>query len=135
MADEEQHEKQHVKLEWCAEHNFRWRAGEGECRLCAARRDNAKQPSTPAVDQGAPVMRQPLPVHGYTAQSDSRVELVNDNKALEERVLRRLDELKVLNVDQRWLAVGRTHIEQAFMAINRAVFQPQRVKLPEDDAK
>lgn len=74
----------------------------------------------------------PLPVSGYTAQSDSRVEMVNENKALEERVLRRLDELKALNVDQRWLAIGRTHIEEAFMAVNRSIFQPQRVKLPED---
>lgn len=77
---------------------------------------------------------QPLPVSGYTAQSDSRVEMVNENKAIEERVLRRLDELKGLNVDQRWLAIGRTHIEEAFMAINRSIFQPQRVKLPEDAA-
>ena len=75
----------------------------------------------------------PIPVAGYTAQSDSRVELVNDNKRLEERVLRRLDELAALSTtDKRWLAIGRTHIEQAFMAINRAVFQPQRVSLPED---
>lgn len=74
-----------------------------------------------------------LPVHGYTAQSDSRVELVNENKVVEERVLRRLDELAALSTtDKRWLAIGRTHIEQAFMAINRSVFQPQRVKLPED---
>lgn len=77
---------------------------------------------------------QPLPVSGYTTQSDSRVEMVNENKAIEERVLRRLDELKGLNVDQRWLAIGRTHIEEAFMAINRSIFQPQRVKLPEDAA-
>lgn len=76
----------------------------------------------------------PLPVSGYTSQSDSRVEMVNDNKALEERVLRRLDDLKALNVDQRWLAIGRTHIEEAFMAINRSIFQPQRIKLPEDGA-
>lgn len=75
---------------------------------------------------------QPLPVSGYTAQSDSRVEMVNEFPAIEERVLRRLDELKGLNVDQRWLAIGRIHIEEAFMAINRSVFQPQRVKLPED---
>lgn len=88
------------------------------------------------MGEGETIMTEhkPLPVAGYTAQSDSRVEMVNDNKALEERVLRRLDEMKALNVDQRWLAIGRTHIEEAFMAINRAVFQPQRVKLPEDAA-
>ena len=33
---------------------------------------------------------------------------------------------------EQWLAIGRTHLEQAFMAINRAVFQPGRVALPED---
>lgn len=70
---------------------------------------------------------QSLPVHGYQAQSDSRVEMVNENKVLEERVLRRLDDLKALaSIDQRWLAIGRTHIEEAFMAINRAVSQPKR---------
>lgn len=76
----------------------------------------------------------PLPVAGYTEQNSSSVDQVNANKLLEERVLRRLDELgKRDDVDLRWLSIGRTHIEQAFMAINRAVFQPQRIKLPEDN--
>lgn len=76
---------------------------------------------------------QALPVQGYTTQSDARVRAVNINKALEERVLRRLDELKNdETVDQRWLAIGRTELEKAFMAVNRAVFQPGRAVLPED---
>ncbi len=33
------------------------------------------------------------------------------------------------NIDQRWLAIGRAHLEQAFMAINRAIFKPGRVEL------
>jgi len=36
------------------------------------------------------------------------------------------------HIDKRWLAIGRTQLEQAFMAINRSVFQPERVKLPDD---
>jgi hypothetical protein len=28
--------------------------------------------------------------------------------------------------DKRWAAIGRTHIEQWFMAMNRAVFKPRR---------
>lgn len=73
---------------------------------------------------------QPLPVAGYTTQSDDKVATVNINKQLEEQVLRRLDDLKEQpGIDQRWLAIGRTSLEQAFMAINRAVFQPQRIKL------
>lgn len=71
-----------------------------------------------------------LPVSGYKPQSDEKVQLVNEHKATEERVLQRLDELALRDdIDQRWLAIGRTHIEQAFMAINRAVFRPDRASL------
>lgn len=76
-----------------------------------------------------------LPVHGYTAQSTSAVDFVNQNKIAEEDILRMLDEYKSNpDVDQRWLAIGRTSMEQAWMAINRAIFKPQRVKMPGDPA-
>lgn len=75
-----------------------------------------------------------LPVAGYRPQNVSAVEMVNRNKFDEERILRVLDALaKNPDVDQRWLAIGRTQIEQGFMAINRAIFRPARVDpLPED---
>lgn len=81
---------------------------------------------------------QPLPVHGYKLQGKDKIDLVNENKALEEMVLRQIDRLaKMLDQDpqqinERWLRIGTTHLEQAFMAINRAVFQPERIKLPSD---
>ncbi len=75
-----------------------------------------------------------LPVAGYTAQPTSNVELVNTNKHAEERVLRLVDGLAASpDTDKRWLAIGRTHVEQAFMAINRAIFKPSRIVLPEDN--
>jgi hypothetical protein len=110
-----------------------------------------------------------LPVAGYQPQSDEKVQLVNEFKADEERLLRKLDGMKVpsqfglggkdtvvahdlsplmtgekpqgggnsqyepLVYDQRWLAIARTHFQEGFMALNRAVFQPQRIKLPEDE--
>jgi hypothetical protein len=71
-----------------------------------------------------------LPVKGYRPQSEVAVEVVNANKQLEENILRVLDRMaEATDIDKRWLAVGRTHIEQGFMAINRAVFKPERVKL------
>ena len=74
-----------------------------------------------------------LPVEGYRPQSDDKITLVNHNKQLEELVLRTLDELqRISSVDPRWLAIGRTDIEKGFMAVNRAVFQPGRAKLPGD---
>lgn len=71
-----------------------------------------------------------LPVSGYVAQSSENVVLVNNNKEIEEHILRLLDELAANSaVDKRWLAIGRTHIEQGFMAINRSIFKPERVKV------
>lgn len=77
---------------------------------------------------------QGLPVAGYRPQSAEAVEAVNILKRVEERVLRAFDIVaKGPGVDQRWLAIGRTHIEQGFMAANRAIFQPARITLPEDE--
>ena len=71
-----------------------------------------------------------LPVPGYRAQSQSAVDLVGVNKKAEESLLRILDDLKnSLDVDQRWLAIGRTKIEEGFMAINRSIFKPERIQL------
>lgn len=70
------------------------------------------------------------PVKGYTAQTKEKLDTVNSNKEVEERILQVLDVWKTdPEIDQRWLAIGRTHIEQGFMAINRAIFKPERVKL------
>lgn len=79
----------------------------------------------------------PLPVEGYRPQSDDKIAKVNAMKRAEEVVLRALDTLasKAVpgEVDGRWYAIGRTHIEQGFMAVNRAIFQPTRVALPGDE--
>lgn len=73
-----------------------------------------------------------LPVAGYRPQSDKAVALVNEMKQAEEGILRALDLMAgVQDFDQRWLAIGRTAIEQGFMAVNRSVFKPARVELAE----
>lgn len=82
-----------------------------------------------------------LPVHGYQPQADDRVATVNEQKVLEEQLLRRIDAMMDqsypqdgdVRYDPRWLSVARTHFEEGFMALNRAVFQPQRFKLPNDE--
>lgn len=88
--------------------------------------------STSSTDASAP-RHNGLPVAGYRPQSDTAVAIVNGFKQDEEKVLRELDDLRLRDdVDQRWLAIGRTGLEQAFMAINRAIFRPSRAKLPGD---
>lgn len=101
-------------------------------------------------------------VAGYTPQPDAKVALVNEFKADEERLLRKLDALDGSDMDRhmhrfavalrdmhkdeeekallpegkqydsRWIAIARGHFQEGFMALNRAVFQPQRIRLPED---
>ena len=71
-----------------------------------------------------------LPVSGYKPQSANNIDLVNRNKEIEEKVLLILNSLRdVDGIDSRWLAIGRTSIEQGFMAVNRSIFRPGRVNL------
>lgn len=74
-----------------------------------------------------------LPVAGYRSQTEANIALVNANKIIEENILRIADTLATIpDVDKRWLATGRRHIEQGFMELNRAIFKPDRIKLPTD---
>ena len=77
---------------------------------------------------------QGLPVAGYTEQSNEKVALVNENKLLEERILRQIDKHLEMDfpTDGRMCALARTKVQEAFMWLNRSVFQPKRVALPED---
>lgn len=86
----------------------------------------------------------PMPVAGYVPQSQSNIDLANEGKDLEERYLRWLDKLAAINgppdsngvvpqiVDPRMVALAKTHIQTGAMWAIRSIFQPQRVKLPED---
>lgn len=76
----------------------------------------------------------PLPVAGYVPQSDAKIALANEGKELEERYLRWLDKL-VQNpiLDYAMIERARTDIKQGAMWAIRSIFQPTRIKLPEDN--
>ena len=87
-----------------------------------------------------------LPVAGYTDKNNAEIELVNEGKLLEERVLRYIEKIEyrlkghvdsleqasIRDGDPRFLAIGRTDIQKGFMMVYRSVFNPGRAKLPED---
>ena len=85
-----------------------------------------------------------LPVHGYRpTQSQENIDLVNEGKVLEERVMRWLDKIvkvamdreegqSVEKVDMSGVTMGRRYIQTGFMWAARGVFCPKRVDLPED---
>lgn len=86
---------------------------------------------------------QPMPVKGYTPQSQSNVDLSNKVKEAEERVLRIIDSLEAehrtnskspgeMGERLRFLATGKTDLQKGFMMVVRSIFNPQRISLPED---
>jgi len=90
---------------------------------------------TLAAGQQATSEHQGLPVAGYRPQTGDKVAAVNAAKDLEERCLRHLDALLAdmeARHDPRMIALARTKLQEAWMWANRAVFQPDRVRLPED---
>lgn len=77
-----------------------------------------------------PSNQAPQKILGYTTPTEANRGLVNSFKSMEEAILRALDASRGTDLDQRWVAIARTHFEQGFMALNRSVFQPQRVDTP-----
>ena len=70
-----------------------------------------------------------------TRRADVVAELAAGFRDREEALLRDLDSMKGRYFcDQRWLAIGRTGLEQAFMAINRSLIMPERAALPGDES-
>lgn len=69
-------------------------------------------------------------ISGYRDLSEAEIALMNEAKALEKSCLEFLNTLDKLHQDEafhfdkRWLAIGRTHVEQGFMAIVRSIAKP-----------
>ena len=100
-----------------------------ECRL----ESGELHPVHDYGETAEPAKATPLPVQVYTAQPPEHVRLVAHNKLVEERLLRVCDELRGMTAtDKRWVAEAVMHFETGFMALNRAVFKPTRISLPED---
>lgn len=71
------------------------------------------------------------PIEGYRPLTEAVVETANQNKLIEELVLRLVDEHvrnpNSLEIDQRWVSIARSHFQEGFMALNRSLFRPQRI--------
>lgn len=68
------------------------------------------------------------PISGYRKLGDSDVDLINRIKAAERQLGELWREVALANgVDRRWLALGKTHLQEGFMAFVRAVAKPEDV--------
>lgn len=78
-------------------------------------------------------------IKGYTPLTDAQKALANEGKELEERYLRWLDKLAGQDVrdgapscDPGMIELARVQMHGAAMWAIRSIFQPTRIKLPED---
>lgn len=69
-----------------------------------------------------------MDIKGYRQLSALDIELINEGKELAEKVgeyVRQLEETAAqLGLDKRWLAIGKTTLQQGFMALTRGIAQP-----------
>ena len=65
------------------------------------------------------------PITGYRQLSEAEIDAINVVKAKAEEVRVLTERLAALGQhDPRWLNIGITHLQQGFMAINRAIARP-----------
>lgn len=66
-------------------------------------------------------------IKGYRDLSQAEIDLMNEVKALAEQagmLVSRLRNTAGLNLDQRWVSIGATHLQEGFMAVIRGIAQP-----------
>lgn len=65
-------------------------------------------------------------ISGYRELNEDEITLMNDIKALGpqiETVIRKMHEKSV--PAERWVSIGKTHLQQGLMALTRAIAKPE----------
>lgn len=73
-------------------------------------------------------------IKGFTDQSEKNKAYVNVNKESEERLYRQLEAMIDAGYNVELTMEAWRGFRVAYMLMNRAIFQPQRIELPEDKA-
>lgn len=64
-------------------------------------------------------------ITGYRQLSESEVALMNEGKALSAACGEYIAKLRAKeSLDQRWVSIGATHMQEGFMAAIRGIAQP-----------
>ena len=62
---------------------------------------------------------------GYRELSQEETELINEIKTQGDNLGLALDAMAAMpDVDKRWLAIGRTHLQEGLMALVRSIAKP-----------
>lgn len=65
-------------------------------------------------------------IKGYRDLSQGEINAMNNIKGYGEALKALMDELKsITDIDQRWVAIAETHLQQGIMAAVRSVAKPE----------
>jgi len=65
-------------------------------------------------------------IKGYRTLSPIEIEDINDVKKMAEKVGEMVALMQAGDIpDQRWVSIGKTHLQQGFMALTRAIAKPE----------
>lgn len=65
-------------------------------------------------------------IKGYRDLSQEEINAMNNIKGYGEALKALMDELKsITDIDQRWVAIAETHLQQGIMAAVRSVAKPE----------
>lgn len=68
----------------------------------------------------------PLRIKGYRNLEDWEIDLINTMKDYEEEIIGLIDaQFSTGGCNDRWLAIARTDLQKGFMALTRAIAQPE----------
>lgn len=64
-------------------------------------------------------------IKGYRDLSQTEIDLMNEGKALSVQVGEYIEKLQAnTDLDQRWVAIGKTDLQKGFMSAIRSIAQP-----------
>lgn len=64
-------------------------------------------------------------ISGYRELSQDEIDLMNEIKVVGPQLASLCDKLNAIpDLDKRWLAIGRTHLQEGLMALTRGVARP-----------
>jgi hypothetical protein len=63
-------------------------------------------------------------ISGYRELSQAEIDLMNRIKAFGPELEALIADLGAAQADGRWVAIGRTHLQEGLMALTRAVAKP-----------
>lgn len=81
-------------------------------------------PSTePETDMDTP--NQPTPITGYRVLNEDEVKQINALKECGQNMEKLINVMRGHSeIDQRWLSIGATHLQQGIMALVRSIAKP-----------